>query len=112
MTHAELYEIVKDHRDVWGSILEFVPNTVGGGSFLEHDGKHFVDLSPGRFMAEFTLLGLGVAWLVRTDGQFNTYGPVSPGDTFDVPSTTGAWGEGTSILAAVYAAIAEVRAKA
>lgn len=108
MTHAELYKIVKDRRDVWGQHFTI---TVG------HDGpvefvRHFTNDAPEPEHLEAELLGLGVAWLVRTDGQFNAYGPVSPGDTFDVPSTTGAWGEGTSILAAVYAAIAEVRAKA
>lgn len=112
MTHAELYKIVKDHQDVWGSILEFVPNTVGGGSFLEHDGKHFVDLSPGRFMAEFTLLGLGVAWLVENLDQATIGihgGRFSVRDGWMPPNVSA---NGGSILAAVYAAIAEVRAKA
>ena len=108
MTHAELYEIVKDHRDVWGEHF----HTVRRGDESTEFVRHYTNDAGEPEHVEMELLGLGVAWLVRTDGQFNAYGPVSPGDTFDVPSTTGAWGEGTSILAAVYAAIAEVRAKA
>ena len=107
MTHAELYKIVKDRRDVWGQHFTI---TVG------HDGpvefvRHFTNDAPEPEHLEAELLGLGVVWLVENGGRFNVYGPMTPDDTFDVPTATKTWSEGTSILAAVYAAIGEVKGK-
>ena len=62
MTATELYEIVKDHPDVWGKVLK-------------RDGEYWMDAEDpathiGVACASAALLGLGVKWLLdntRTD---------------------------------------------
>lgn len=105
MTHAELCDIVKDHRDVWGHHFYMLYSKGKYVELLRHDSND--PLEPEH--VEIELLGLGVVWLVENGGRFNVYGPMTPDDTFDVPTATKTWSESTSILAAVYAAIGEVK---
>ena len=103
MTHTELYEIVKDHPDVWSKVMEW-------------DDPYWMDKEPPASYvspagAEAMLLGLGVAWLVEHKREpimskwkhgFGCWFPVSDGLCSDNDAAK-------SLLAAVYAAIAEVK---
>ena len=112
MTHAELYDIVKDHPDVWGEVYRY----------SEHFSAIFprdisVETSPEA--ASVGLIGLGVAWLVETEQQSRIYAKGRCCTGFGT-MTSGMWlGQGDSIIASVYslidrlktsrAAIAEVK---
>ena len=106
MTHAELYEIVKDHRDVWGEHF----HTVGRGDGSTEFVRHFTNDAGEPEHVEAELLGLGVAWLVGNLGDTTIGKPNHGGygvrDTWMFPHIH-TWGG--SLLAAVYAAIAEVK---
>ena len=105
MTHAELYEIVKDHRDVWGKhftwdytrelFMEQWPQTI---SPIRND------------IAESALLGLGVAWLVKRAGRARIYGMGKACKEFGT-MTDGRWlGQGDSMLSSVYSLIGRLKA--
>lgn len=110
MTATELYEIVKDHRDVWGVTLHFDDYGCWVDSF-----SHPESLRDDT--AEVALLGLGVKWLAerraqpqviaRRDGTYraHTEHECSPGGIMAFKYT----GRGRTVIAAVYAAIAEVK---
>lgn len=102
MTHAELYAIVKDHPDVWGEVYRY----------SEHFSAIFprdisVETSPEA--ASVGLLGLGVDWLLDRTTEFHAEYKDGPrGFACMVligkhPRTY------RTKLAAVYAAIAEVK---
>lgn len=99
MTHTELYEIVKDHADVWDKVLEF------------HNG-HWADPDETNSwvpesIAEAALLGLGVEWLVENDKGLMIL-PKDNSGNYRVSAWSAAC-DSTPMLAAVYAAIAEVK---
>lgn len=104
MTHAEMYEIVKGHRDVWGEHF----HTVRRGDESTEFVRHFTNDAPEPEHLEAELLGLGVAWLVDNLGDTIVGKPGRGGygvrDTWTVPHIH-TWGG--SLLAAVYAAIGE-----
>lgn len=136
MTHAEMYEIVKDHPDVWGKVLEYVECEPPSpplwcmkindellideadmeGDEWKRDAMPLDDrivegAAPvSQAGVYYALLGLGVKWLVQRGGASTIYGPVTPSATDGyyaggkIPSV---WGD--SELAAVYAAIAEIK---
>lgn len=108
MTHAELYEIVKDHPDVWGH--HFIVEDYGGG--LRRFVRHFTHQAEECEHAEMELLGLGVAWLVENGRSARIYPPLPMRQEYFVGTDDcGDW-QLPSLLASVYAAIAEVKAKA
>lgn len=105
MTHAELYDIVKDHRDVWGKHF----HTVRRGDESTIFVRHYANAEGEPAHREMELLGLGVAWLAKNGGSANIYPPMSGSPDYFVSSDMSACSGRPSILAAVYAAIAEVK---
>lgn len=94
MTHAELYEIVKDHRDVWGQHF----HTVRRSNETTELVRHFSNEQPEPEHLGAELLGLGVAWLAEKKN-----GIVSL-DLMVILAVT----NGSGLLRETYAAIAEV----
>ena len=70
MTHAELYEIVKDHRDVWGQHFAITVCHDGSVEFV----RHFTNEAGEPEHVEAELLGLGVAWLSRNGATPHLHG--------------------------------------
>lgn len=104
MTHAELYEIVKDHEDTWGEQFKY---DEWRALFIEQSPQ---TINPIRGdIVESSLLGLGVAWLVEHGGSARLYPPLPTKSEYFVGTEAyGAWWF-PSLLASVYAAIAEVK---
>lgn len=105
MTNAELYDIVKDHRDVWWQ--HFDPICCFGHPYLTRPGM--LETAGNEQHIEMELIGLGVAWLAKNGGSANIYPPMSGSDEYFVSSDMSACAGRPSMLAAVYAAIAEVK---
>lgn len=110
MTHAELYEIVKDHRDVWGRDLRHCDQYFA--SVFPRD----VSLETTPAVAKHALIGLGVAWLSRNGAAPHLHGNTTNSKcrigyaVTDKYGTADFWFKyADSELAAVYAAIAEVK---
>lgn len=112
MTATELYEIVKDHPDVWGNHLHWN----GYGFCRRRVGLIYPTTLADQEPVENELLGLGVKWLASGGGTSLSY------ITAMIVNRKGeaaveAWEERrgdvsvrcTNILAAVYAAIAYVK---
>lgn len=135
MTHAELYDIVKDHRDVWGEVLEYAetnsPNPplwimksneelfLDDADIEGEDWKRESVALDDRIMdggcpistegVIVALLGLGVEWLVENGGSARIYPPLPTRPEYFVGTDDcGGW-RLPSLLASVYAAIAEVK---
>lgn len=108
MTHAELYKIVKDHRDVWGEHMFPQIHPLHGTIWWAN--RAMFGMPANTQLVEPALLGLGVEWLVGHLGALNLYAPAKPGGPHEAVAR--GLSEGSSLLAAVYAAIAEVKAKA
>lgn len=111
MNQTELYEIVKDHRDVWGKHFGTYHDREYEGS-TEFVRRESTDATNTIYVAA-ELLGLGVAWLVGNLGDTiigkPNHGGYGVRDTWMVPRVHT---RGGSLLDAVYAAIAEMKAKA
>ena len=101
MTATELYEIVTGHQEVWGKHFVIVKRSDGYIGFYHPFSND--ELDPEH--VENELLGLGVKWLADTTTEFHSechdrmY--LVPARKLTVPQS--------SFLAAVYAAIAEVK---
>mgnify|MGYP000967116110 CR=1 FL=1 len=115
MTATELYEIVKDHRDVWEDAIVLCRDgdeQYYWASMLQDYGSEC-----GCDTAEAALLGLGVKWLVERKAHPGTGYPIGKDGSFScwVDPKVGCdfWDRrecrGPSILAAIYAAISEVK---
>lgn len=105
MTHAELYEIVKDHPDVWGQHF----HTVRRSNETTELVRHFSNEQPEPEHLQAELLGLGVAWLLETTTEFHAEYKDGP-QGFACMVLCGRYPrEYKTKLAAVYAAIAEVK---
>jgi hypothetical protein len=112
VTATELYEIVKDHRDVWGNHIHW-----NGYGFCRRRGELVYNTVLDQEPVENELLGLGVKWLAerraqpqviaRRDGTYraHTEHECSLGSVMAFKHT----GRGRTVLAAVYAAIAYVK---
>lgn len=109
MTNSELYEIVKNHQDVWGQHF----HTVRRGDESTIFVRHYANAEGEPAHREMELLGLGVEWLLeRSKSEVVTH---MVSHFFDRYITRAGCMNSTwqpSLLAAVYAAIAEVKAKA
>lgn len=114
MTATELYEIVKDHRDVWEDAIVLCRD--GDKRYYWASILQDYSLQCSDAAAEVALLGLGVKWLASGGGTGHSY------ISGMIIGTNGAadidvWATScedincprTDILAAVYAAIAEVK---
>lgn len=117
MTHPELYEIVKDHADAWNYHFHIVGRGDGSTEFVRRYGN----TSDNPSHVEMELLGLGVVWLIcnspTKNVEIHIFG--SDGDEACVVHAkarrwrrSGEFTRQLGPLAAVYAAIAEVKAKA
>lgn len=108
MTYAELLEIVKDHRDVWGEHL--FPEIHKAHGVIWWANRAMGGTPVPAALVEPTLLGLGVAWLVENGGSARIYPPLPTRPEYFVGTDDcGGW-RLPSLLASVYAAIAEVKA--
>lgn len=115
MTHTELYEIVKDHRDVWGEHL--FPEIHKAHGVIWWANRAMGGTPVPAALVEPTLLGLGVAWLAQNGACPSLYGnALNSKSRIDY---TVKYADGTpglyfkyadSPTAAVYAAIGEVKA--
>lgn len=98
MTATELYEIVKDHPDVWGKVLAFCDyNDASYWASRVIRGDYSIQCSDAT--AEVALLGLGAKWLAEKKN-----GIVSL-DLMVILAVT----NGSGLLRETYAAIAEVK---
>lgn len=114
MTAAEQYEIVKDHRDVWGDAIVLCRDgdeRYYWASILQEGGSEC-----GCDTAEAALLGLGVKWLASGGGVGSSYITsllINANGYADIEVWLNSGGDvnvkRTSPIAAVYAAIAEVK---
>lgn len=107
MTATELYEIVKDHPDVWGKDFVIVVRGDGTAGFFRQFSND--ELDPEH--VENELLGLGVKWLVENSKHNSVAVARTLGDWQCITYTEEQWCAtlfGPSPVAAVYAAIAEV----
>lgn len=143
MTATELYAIVKNHKDVWGDVLEYaeceppdppiwcmgvnenimVDEADAEGEEWKREAVALDDrISEGAcpvslVAVEYALLGLGVKWLVERKAHPGTGYPIGKDGSFScwVDPKVGCdfWDRrecrGPSILAAIYAAISEVK---
>lgn len=114
MTATELYEIVTGHQEVWGKHFVIVKRSDGYIGFYHPFSND--ELDPEH--VENELLGLGVKWLAFANAgdwyvsslQQNWHGETDIEVTFlcgGRPRSCAV--RRTSVLAAVYAAIAEVK---
>lgn len=112
MTATELYEIVTGHQDVWGKHFVIVKRSDGYVGFYRPFSND--ELDPEH--VENELLGLGVKWLASGGGTGHSYifgMIVGTNGAADIDVWAISCGDincrRTNILAAVYAAIAEVK---
>lgn len=104
MNHTKLYEITKCHRDVWGKHFHSVGRSNGSTEFV----RHYTNDAPEPEHVEAELLGLGVEWLAEHASSMVFVGPVAHDNEYLI-CVSGVSGKAPSLLAAVYAAIAEVK---
>lgn len=143
MTATELYAIVKNHKDVWGDVLEYaeceppdppiwcmgvnenimVDEADAEGEEWKREAVALDDrISEGAcpvslVAVEYALLGLGVKWLASGGGTGNSYIEgmlINARGESNIEVVTGPpqrsiYKRLTNPLAAVYAAIAEVK---
>lgn len=113
MTNAELYEIVKDHRDVWGEHMFPQIHPLHGTIWWAN--RAMFGMPANTQLVEPALLGLGVAWLVENghrpslhklkDGRCTNWIDYDPNGPMDGGTEI----VSKNLLAAVYAAIGEVK---
>ena len=115
MTATELYEIVKDHADVWENVLGYHEYH---DAALWHCNERGHAIQCSGDAAEAALLGLGVKWLVSIDAfpELRLYPcgvVVCWADPYPMCSATDRFpSKGAppfAALSAVYAAISEVK---
>lgn len=109
LNSEDIYAIVKDHRDVWGPVLNYDSDS----RWVDTEDAHEY-LQPET--AEVALLGLGLRWLASGGGTGHSYISgmvIGTNGTADIDVWATSSGDinrrRTNPLAAVYAAIDAVK---